>query len=40
MDAGCDRLLTAAYVTADDLLPKNPENARRSVTYARAELVP
>jgi hypothetical protein len=34
MDADLDRLLTAVYVTADDLLPEKPENAKRSVTDA------
>jgi transposase len=34
MDADLDLLLTAVYVTADDLLPERPENARRSVTDA------
>jgi Transposase DDE domain len=34
MDADLDLLLTAVYVTADDLLPEKPENARRSVTDA------
>ncbi len=34
MDADLDLLLTAVYVTADDLLPQKPENARRSVTDA------
>jgi hypothetical protein len=29
MDADLDLLLTAVYVTADDLLPYKPENARR-----------
>jgi hypothetical protein len=32
MDADLDLLLTAVYVTADDLLPEKPKNARRSVT--------
>jgi Transposase DDE domain len=34
MDADLDLLLTAVYVTADDLLPERPKNARRSVTDA------
>src|SRR2546429_6963098 len=34
MDADLDLLLTAVYVTADDLLPCKPENARRRVTDA------
>jgi hypothetical protein len=34
MDADLDLLLTAVYVTADDLLPARPQNARRSVTDA------
>jgi hypothetical protein len=34
MDADLDLLLTAVYVTADDLLPQKPKNARRSVTDA------
>jgi hypothetical protein len=34
MDADLDLLLTAVYVTADDLLPERPENARRIVTDA------
>jgi hypothetical protein len=34
MDADLDLLLIAVYVTADDLLPDKPENARRSVTDA------
>ena len=34
MDADLDLLLTAVYVTADDLLPERPENAKRSVTDA------
>jgi hypothetical protein len=34
MDADLDLLLTAVYVTADDLLPERPGNARRSVTDA------
>jgi DDE family transposase len=34
MDADLDLLLTAVYVTADDLLPGRPGNARRSVTDA------
>jgi Transposase DDE domain len=34
MDADLDLLLIAVYVTADDLLPERPENARRSVTDA------
>jgi transposase len=34
MDADLDLLLTAVYVTADDLLPDRPGNARRSVTDA------
>ncbi len=34
MDADLDLLLTAVYVTADDLLPEKPVNARRSVTDA------
>jgi len=34
MDADLDLLLIAVDVTADDLLPKKPENARRSVTDA------
>ncbi len=29
MDADLDLLLTAVYVTADDLLPEKPENASR-----------
>jgi hypothetical protein len=34
MDADLDLLLTAVYVTADDLLPEKPKNAKRSVTDA------
>ena len=34
MDADLDLLLIAVYVTADDLLPEKPGNARRSVTDA------
>jgi hypothetical protein len=34
MDADLDLLLTAVFVTADDLLPEKPGNARRSVTDA------
>ena len=34
MDADLDLLLTAVYVTADDLLPEKPTNAKRSVTDA------
>jgi hypothetical protein len=34
MDADLDLLLIAVYVTADDLLPERPGNARRSVTDA------
>src|SRR5271163_3663439 len=34
MDADLDLLLIAVYVTADDLLPRKPGNARRSVTDA------
>jgi hypothetical protein len=34
MDADLDPLLIAVYVTADDLLPQKPENAKRSVTDA------
>jgi DDE family transposase len=34
MDADLDLLLIAVYVTADDLLPAKPKNARRSVTDA------
>jgi Transposase DDE domain len=34
MDADLDLLLIAVYVTADDLLPCKPKNARRSVTDA------
>jgi hypothetical protein len=34
MDAGLDLLLTAVFVTADDLLPERVKNARRSVTDA------
>jgi hypothetical protein len=34
MDADLDLLLTAVYVTADDLLPDRAGNARRSVTDA------
>ncbi|HUH82145.1 MAG TPA: IS982 family transposase [Solirubrobacteraceae bacterium] len=34
MDADLDLLLTAVYVTADDLLPQKPKNARRSLTDA------
>jgi Transposase DDE domain len=34
MDADLDLLLTAVYVTADDLLPERPKNARRSITDA------
>jgi Transposase DDE domain len=34
MDADLDLLLIAVYVTADDLLPEKPENARRSLTDA------
>jgi hypothetical protein len=34
MDADLDLLLTAVYVTADDLLPEKPKNVKRSVTDA------
>ena len=34
MDADLDLLLTTVYVTADDLLPERPGNARRRVTDA------
>jgi DDE family transposase len=34
MDADLDLLLTAVYVTADDLLPEKAQNAKRSVTDA------
>jgi Transposase DDE domain len=34
MDADLDLLLTAVYVTADDLLPERPGNAKRMVTDA------
>ena len=34
MDADLDLLLTAVFVTADDLLPEKPKNAKRSVTDA------
>jgi hypothetical protein len=34
MDADLDLLLTAVYVTADDLLPARPGNAKRSLTDA------
>src|ERR1043165_7770540 len=34
MDADLDLLLTVVYVTADDLLPEKPGNARRIVTDA------
>jgi hypothetical protein len=34
MDADLDLLLTAVYVTADDLLPEGAKNAKRSVTDA------
>ena len=34
MDADLDLLLIAVYVTADDLLPEKPKNAKRSVTDA------
>jgi hypothetical protein len=34
MDADLDLLLTAVYVTVDDLLPERPGNARRIVTDA------
>jgi hypothetical protein len=34
MDADLDLLLTAVYVTADDLLPERPGNAKRIVTDA------
>lgn len=34
MDADLDLLLTAVYVTADDLLPEQAQNAKRSVTDA------
>ena len=34
MDADLDLLLTAVYVTADDLLPERSKNARRIVTDA------
>jgi Transposase DDE domain len=34
MDADLDLLLIAVYVTADDLLPEKPENAKRSLTDA------
>jgi hypothetical protein len=32
MDADLDLLLTTVYVTADDLLPEEPENAKPSIT--------
>jgi hypothetical protein len=34
MDADLDLLLTAVFVTADDLLPERPGNARRRITDA------
>jgi hypothetical protein len=34
MDADLDLLLTAVFVTADDLLPQRPGNARRRITDA------
>jgi hypothetical protein len=34
MDADLDTLCTAVYVTADDLLPRRPANARRRLTDA------
>jgi hypothetical protein len=34
MDADLDLLLTAVFVTADDLLPEKPKNARRRITDA------
>lgn len=34
MDADLDLLLTAVYCTADDFLPRPPENARRRITDA------
>jgi hypothetical protein len=34
MDADLDLLLTAVFVTADDLLSDRPKNAKRSVTDA------
>jgi len=34
MDADLDLLLTAVYVTADDLLPERPKNAKRRITDA------
>jgi hypothetical protein len=34
MDADLDLLLTTVFVTADDLLPEKPKNAKRSVTDA------
>jgi hypothetical protein len=34
MDADLDLLLIAVFCTADDLLPKRPENARRILTDA------
>ncbi len=34
MDADLDLLLPVVYVTADDLQPEKPKNARRSVTDA------
>jgi hypothetical protein len=34
MDADLDLLLTAVYVTADDLLPERPGNAKRRITDA------
>ena len=34
MDAALDLLLTAVYVTADDLLPEGAKNAKRSATDA------
>jgi hypothetical protein len=34
MDADLDLLPIAVYVTADDLLPEKPGNAKRSVTDA------
>ena len=39
MDADLDLLLTAVYVTADDLLPCKPENAKRSVTDAEVVML-
>jgi hypothetical protein len=34
MDADLDLLLTAVFVTADDLLPERPGNAKRRIRDA------